>query len=268
MIDYTLRRVALPTGVRLMIYQAGNGPDVLLLHGLTGSAMGWSVLIAQLVDAGYRVTAVDGRGHGVSDRASDYSLAAIAADAAAMIVALALAKPTVIGHSMGGAQSLRLAADHPTLVGRVIVEDPAIWSQADDNVTAAQVREPWAKQLWRWLPMTHEELVALKRLESPHWSDEAYSRWATSKHQVDVETLAYDDARKTAVWEWLKPVDVPMCVIYPDGTRGGVVSASFAAALAAHMPRLQTAMMPGVGHEMHDDDPQGFWALVHAQLAQ
>jgi fermentation-respiration switch protein FrsA (DUF1100 family) len=62
--------------------------------------------MAQLVAAGYRVTAPDGRGHGESDRASDYATATIGADAAALIVALGLDKPVVIGHSMGGGITL------------------------------------------------------------------------------------------------------------------------------------------------------------------
>jgi lipase len=106
---------------------------VLLLHGITGCGLYWSVQIAQLVAAGYRVTAPDGRGHGTSDRASDYATATIAADAAALISALGLVKPTVIGHSMGGAQSLFLASAHPELVGRVILEDPAVWPRGGDD---------------------------------------------------------------------------------------------------------------------------------------
>jgi soluble epoxide hydrolase/lipid-phosphate phosphatase len=121
----TSQRVSLSTGVTLNVYQAGTGPDVLLLHGITGCGTYWSVQIAQLVAAGYRVTAPDGRGHGESDRASDYSTESIAADAAALIQQLGLNKPIVIGHSMGGAQSLMLACQHPELVGKVVLEDPA-----------------------------------------------------------------------------------------------------------------------------------------------
>lgn len=94
-------RIALRTGVTLNVYQAGAGADVLLLHGTGDSGIFWGVQMAQLVDAGYRVTAPDGRGHGESDRTSDYSTAAIVVDAIALIDALQLYKPIVIGHSMG-----------------------------------------------------------------------------------------------------------------------------------------------------------------------
>ncbi|MEY2846734.1 MAG: hypothetical protein RL076_2280, partial [Chloroflexota bacterium] len=72
------RPITLSTGVTLNVYQAGQGPDVLLLHGITGCGLYWSEQITALVNAGYRVTAPDGRGHGESSRADSYLTAEIA----------------------------------------------------------------------------------------------------------------------------------------------------------------------------------------------
>lgn len=258
MIQTEQRRVPLSTGVTLTVHQAGSGPDVLLLHGITGCGLYWSVQIAQLVAAGYRVTAPDGRGHGTSDRARDYATSTIAADAAALISELGLVTPTVIGHSMGGAQSLFLASAHPELVSRVILEDPAVWPRGGDDAYVTGVRDPWKQGLQAWLGMRHADLVAFKRNEAPHWSDEALDSWATAKLQNDPEVLAWLDEIKTPVWQWLKKVSVPITMLYCEPEKGGVIGSDFAAELVTYMPNLTAVCIPAVGHEMHHDNPEAF----------
>lgn len=267
MIATTQTRVALSTGVTLNVHQAGSGPDVLLLHGITGCGTYWSVQMAQLVAAGYRVTAPDGRGHGESDRASDYATATIGADAAALIVALGLDKPVVIGHSMGGAQSLALVSMHPELVSKVVLEDPAVWPMAGDEAYIAERRDPWIAGLRHWLTMSHAELVAFKRGEVPHWSDEALDSWAYAKLHNDPIVPIWLNSGKILLWDWLKPVDVPILVLYCEADKGGVVPAAFAEALVNYMPNLTAQIIPGVGHEMHHDNPAAFMAAVLAFMA-
>ncbi|MFM2309307.1 MAG: hypothetical protein RLY87_1428 [Chloroflexota bacterium] len=266
MIQTEQRRVSLPTGVTLTVHIAGSGPDVLLLHGITGCGLYWSAQIASLVAAGYRVIAPDGRGHGTSDRSRDYATATIGADAAALIVALGLHQPTVIGHSMGGAQSFALVSQHPELVGRLILEDPAVWPLGGDDAYIAGVRDPWKQGLLAWVSMTHEALVAFKRNEAPHWSDEALASWATAKLQNDPEVLAWLDEIKTPVWQWLKKVDVPITVLYCEPERGGVISEAFVQQLVAYMPNLNAVCIPGVGHEMHHDNPTAFMDAVRKAM--
>lgn len=262
----TMTRVTVPGEVTLTAYQSGKGPDVMLLHGITGCASYWDDQTARLVAAGYRVTAVDGRGHGVSDRASDYHTATLAADAAAVIRALGLVKPTVIGHSMGGAQTLRLAVDYPELVGGIVLEDPAIWPVAADDERLATIRDPWRQQLEAWVPMAQQALENFKRSETPHWTAAAITAWAYAKKTNDPNVLQWLDELKTPVWQWLKAVPVPMLLLYCEPERGGVVNAEFVAALCAAMPTMRSMVIPAVGHEMHHDAPDAFWAAVQTAL--
>jgi pimeloyl-ACP methyl ester carboxylesterase len=262
MIQTEQKRIALPTGVTLNVHFAGTGADVLLLHGITGCGLYWSVQMANLVAAGYRVIAPDGRGHGTSDRTADYATASIAEDAAALITELGLHKPTIIGHSMGGAQSLYLASEHPELVGRLILEDPAVWPQGGDDAYVAGVRDPWKQGLQAWVGLSQEALIAFKQNEAPHWSAEALDSWATAKRQNDPEVLAWLDEIKTPVWQWLNKVTVPITVLYCEPERGGVVGAAFAQELVGYMPHLNAVCIPGVGHEMHHDNPEAFISAV------
>ncbi len=108
----------------------GNGPAVMLLHGWTASAdLNWWGAYSALEEAGYRVLAIDHRGHGRGMRTYErFTLTACAADAAAAIRALDCAPATVVGYSMGGAIAQLLARDHPaTLSGLVLSGTAQHW---------------------------------------------------------------------------------------------------------------------------------------------
>jgi pimeloyl-ACP methyl ester carboxylesterase len=106
-------------------------PSMVLLHGITSSALSWIRVGPALADR-YRVYALDMRGHGESIKppAGAYSLRHTADDAAAFIEALELEKPVVVGHSWGGATAIVLASgqgsERPVpQLAQVILEDPA-----------------------------------------------------------------------------------------------------------------------------------------------
>src|SRR5215471_5043735 len=106
-------------------------PGMLLLHGITSSALSWVRVGPALADR-YRVYALDMRGHGDSIKppAGAYSLRHTADDAAALIEALGLERPAVMGHSWGGATAMVLAggvgSEKPVPpLSHVILEDPA-----------------------------------------------------------------------------------------------------------------------------------------------
>jgi non-heme chloroperoxidase len=100
----------------------GEGDPVLLLHGWTLSHQAWDRQIRVLAEDGHRVLAMDLRGHGWSDAPlHGYSVERLAADAAAVLQTLRIDAVTVVGWSLGGMTALRLAADHPHLVGRLVL---------------------------------------------------------------------------------------------------------------------------------------------------
>src|SRR5579885_2756851 len=109
-----------------------NRPGMLLLQGITSSALSWVRVGPALADR-YRVYALDMRGHGDSIKPprGSYSLRHTADDAAAFIEALNLASPVLMGHSWGGATAIVLASgsgSHSPIpsLSRLLLEDPAI----------------------------------------------------------------------------------------------------------------------------------------------
>lgn len=264
----TANRIALRTGVTLNVYQAGAGADVLLLHGTGDSGIFWGVQMAQLVAAGYRVTAPDGRGHGESDRMSDYSTAVIVADAIALIDALQLHKPIVIGHSMGGVQALTMAVQHPTTVACAILEDPALLADAWSSAQIDPARAVWRHELETWQAMSFAELVAFKQRESPHWSDAAMQQWAFTKMHVDPNVLQWLDELNVPLWSWVRPTGVPIHLLYCEPHGGepsrvdGVIPPDFAVKLAHRLPTLSMTCVPNTGHYIRHDQPDAFLNAV------
>jgi pimeloyl-ACP methyl ester carboxylesterase len=114
-------------------------PPILLLHGLASSSHIWNLVAPRLAEAGYEVIALDQRGHGESDKpAASYDFASILADDRAVVQALGLWHPIVIGHSWGAMAALEYAAALGNELSGLIVIDGALqqfsrrpgWSRA------------------------------------------------------------------------------------------------------------------------------------------
>ena len=99
---------------------------VVLLHGYAETSEAWSDT-AQDLAREFRVIAIDQRGHGQSDRATDrdYTRASQMEDLEAIIESLGLRSVTLIGHSMGGANAICYAAEHPEMVTALVVIETA-----------------------------------------------------------------------------------------------------------------------------------------------
>ena len=101
-------------------------PPILLLHGLASSAHIWNLVAPQLNRYGYSVIALDQRGHGESEKPdSGYDFATILADDAAVIAALEIKHPILVGHSWGAMVALQYAALHVEQVNALVLVDGA-----------------------------------------------------------------------------------------------------------------------------------------------
>ncbi len=101
----------------------GQGPAVLLLHGwIFQSDLNWYRTYGPLAAAGYRVVALDHRGHGRGVRAeTPFRLSDCAADAAAVVEQLGCGPLTAVGYSMGGAIAQLMARDHSQQVSGLVL---------------------------------------------------------------------------------------------------------------------------------------------------
>jgi pimeloyl-ACP methyl ester carboxylesterase len=153
-------------GVRLHARDwGGDGPPVVLLHGLASNCRIWDGVAPLLTAAGFRTVALDLRGHGESEQPDHgYDFATVGRDLAAAVGALGLARPVLAGHSWGGNVALQYAAEHggAAVAGLALVDGGFIEVAAWQGMTRAKAREqlapprfaiplePWLAQAGRW----------------------------------------------------------------------------------------------------------------------
>lgn len=114
-------------------------PSLLLLHGITDNLRTYDDLAPKLAADGYRVFAIDHRGHGRSSHAPTYDLSDYAADAVTVIDELIGEAPVIVGHSLGGLVGLYVAARHPDHCRALFVEDPPIFAAEKIEGTVFEV---------------------------------------------------------------------------------------------------------------------------------
>lgn len=128
-------------GVTIDYFAAGEGRPLVLVHGITESRRTWDPLLAPLIAAGYRVLAVDLRGHGESSMTPPYDLATMAADLGAVLAAERVDDALLVGHSLGGAVVSAYAAGGPCR-GVINVDQPL---KLSDFQAVLQQLEPMLK---------------------------------------------------------------------------------------------------------------------------
>jgi 3-oxoadipate enol-lactonase len=191
----------------------GDGPVVMLLHGWVASAdLNWWGAYNALAAAGYRVLAIDHRGHGRGLRPlTPFRMADCAGDAAASLRQLGVAPATVVGYSMGGAIGQLMARDHPDVVGGLVVSG-----------TAQHWQDPETRRAFRALGAVG---VALSVAPQATWRaalrrvglrDSASTAWLVSeltRHSVPDIIEAGRELGRFDSRPWLRPLPIPTAVV-------------------------------------------------------
>jgi len=108
-------------GHQVCFRQAGSGPVLVLIHGITGSSLTWEDVISPLAEH-HTVIAPDLLGHGDSAKPrGDYSLGAHASGVRDLLLALGHERATVVGHSLGGGVAMQFAYQFPECIDRLVL---------------------------------------------------------------------------------------------------------------------------------------------------
>ena len=249
--------------LQLAFESLGDGPPVVILHGLFGSSRNWRG-VARALSAQHRVFCVDLRNHGRSPWTDSMSYPEMAADVRALIDSEGLVRPVVIGHSMGGKTAMTLALENPESVGRLIVVDIAPVSYAD-RLT------PYVEAMQSINPRTTIDRAEAMRQMSAKIPDAAAVGFL-------LQNLVVRDDHFD--WRLNLPAigaAVPaLCAFPPElssrrfdgpalliaGSMSDYVSASDRAAFAELFPQAQTVEIDGAGHWVHADRTAEFVAAL------
>jgi pimeloyl-ACP methyl ester carboxylesterase len=251
----------------------GEGPVLLLVHGLGGSHLNWLSVAPQLAEH-HRVCALDLPGFGRSPLAGRRSTIAANVDLLTRVIARLSDGPiALMGNSMGGLLSLAVAAIHPNLVKSLVLVDPAVPApggprpridRVSRTLLVAAFMPRWgARRLSRAVaalgpeslvnetlrlcspdPSRIEQAVVdahialeAERLAQPGWQESFY---AATRSLVRVLAL------KRQVTRWVQAVVAPTLLV--QGDRDRLVSVESARLVASLRPDWEYHEFAGAGH--------------------
>ncbi len=268
-------------GVRLHLAEAGQGPPLILLHGWPQHWWCWRHMIPRLATE-HRVLAPDLRGWGWSDApAGDYAKATFAADVLALMDAEGIDRVRLIGHDWGGYTAFLLALEHPVRIERMVCLDIAPpWpgrprprhiaaplAGSYQALLAAPVIGPRA--------MTHgprfvRRLIRAASGPAMRWTDQ----------ELDVYTRVLREparaAASSACYRTFLTRELPAGLLGAHGADDLQVPTLLVMGEASPLRRvldpqpsrnLRVAAIPGAGHFLPDEAPEGVLELTLAHFA-
>jgi len=257
-------------GAEIFYTDQGTGQPIVLSHGWPLSSDAWQVEIKRFYDAGYRVIAHDRRGHGRSSKvATGHDMTTYAKNLAELIEHLDLRDVVVVGHSTGGGEVVRYAAQFGKgRVAKVVTAGavPPIMLKSDTNPDGTPI----------------EALDGIRnnvlKDRSQFWLDLAVPFYGGNRPGVDVSEglkedfwrqgmlvnliAAYDCVKafsETDQTEDLKSIDVPIFIAQGDDDQ--IVPIAAAAQKSIELVKDGTLKVyPGASH--------GIWGAYQDQLDQ
>lgn len=287
--------------------QAGpvGAPQLVLLHGITSSAAANWPSIAHWSQRGWRVIALDARGHGLSPRwkpqqllragqqlvddvvevleylptpAPDQNAAPAARPsapndqsglgAASEPTPAAGLKPILIGHSMGAATAAVVAAQRPDLVSALVLEDPARYGTRSPSelLRRGQARANHVNRTLADLPASLAALLENAGMPGQPSVQEALpSLWASQ--QLDQSLLGTGVvAPEVEFTQLMESISLPTLLLTGDRRGEARVGAQLLAQLMEQNPNICGQVMPGAGHQVRRANPQAYYDVVDAFL--
>ena len=225
-------------------------PAALLVHGITGWWRTWWRVGPALADRGWRVIAVDLRGHGTSPRIEPVATAEdLAADLLATLDELGLAAvDALIGHSLGAAVAMEALDRQPGLARRAVLEDPPGQTRADDLEFQANLER-------EVLAARHDPESEVRRelAQNPTWLEEDARQNVEGRAVCDIEGILASLRANTGVrvTELAPRIRVPALYVIADEERSALGAAR--GALIGSLPRGAEAVELDSGHTIHRD---------------
>jgi pimeloyl-ACP methyl ester carboxylesterase len=244
--------------------ESGQGPPVVLLHGLFGAARNFGA-VQRALSPRFRVIALDMRNHGDSPHGADMRYPVQAADVHETLRALGVEQAAVVGHSMGGKAAMALALTVPEIVGRVLVSDiaPVAYEHGNAGIAAAMqaitptatlTRQEANAALTEAVQRTDVRAFLLQNLRfgaSPGW------RIGLAEIAAAIPDLeGWIDLRGS--------YDGP--ALFVSGANSDYMLPEYRPTIRALFPSARFVTVKNAGHWVHADNLAGFLAVVEAFL--
>jgi pimeloyl-ACP methyl ester carboxylesterase len=243
--------------------EAGEGPPLVLLHGLFGAARNFGVVQRRLARR-CRVIALDLRNHGDSPHDPDMRYAALAGDVLETLEARDALPCALLGHSMGGKVAMTAALLRPEAVARLLVSDiaPVAYASHHRDLIGAMMALDLAPGLTRaaagdaLAASVHDPAVRAFLLQNLRVGTPPGWRFGLTEiaHALPV------------IEGWETPGTAPYAgpALFVAGAASDYIRPEHRPAIRALFPAARFVTLKGAGHWLHADNPDGFAAIVEA----
>lgn len=238
----------------------GEGPDILLLHGFASSSRMWDVLVAGLHRSA-RFWALDFYGHGASPIAPNgrkHDIDLHVESAIDFCDSHGLRPRAVMGHSMGGLVTLKLALSRPDLAERLVLLCPAVTGQVGfglNQMFRSSQKQRLARGFGWGMRAAQTELVAafstLRPSVDPRARDRVQRDFQRLRVPAAMESL--ESLCESQVTDELARITQPALIM--TGTRDYTLSPRNARLAAEQMPNARLIEFPEGYHQPLDEQP-------------
>ena len=264
---------------RISVEVVGQGPDVILIPGLSSSPDVWASTVAAVPGYRYHLVHVNGfAGRAPGGNASGSFLEPVAHDIARYIEANHLKAPTLVGHSLGGSLAMRVATHHPESVGKLMVVDmlPFMGLMFGGPQATAESVKPAAEAVRAGI-MTADEATRKARIEqtiagmvkTESKRAEAVNDSLTSDRAVSAQAMT--DLITTDLRPDLPNYKGPMEVLWvypPNAPVAEPVYEQFFVQSFKNAPQAKVKKIADAYHFLMWDNPAAWEADLKAFLAQ
>lgn len=250
----------------------GEGPLVVLLHGMAGNASTWERVVPALAHR-FTVLAVDLPGHGASAKPADgdYSLGSFASVVRDLMLMLGLERGTIVGQSLGGGVAMQFAYQFPSRCERlVLVGSGGLGPDVSPLLRVLAI--PGVEFLYPVIfasPLRSAGRWVFGALHKVGLRPSAYvdQIWRSYESLCDAETRAAfartlhsvvgaGGQRVSALGHLPLARDIPTLIVW--GTADAIIPSAHAEDAAAALPNSRLEIFDGVGHFPHCEDPDRF----------
>ncbi|MDQ6783320.1 MAG: alpha/beta fold hydrolase [Actinomycetota bacterium] len=261
-------------GHDLSYRRAGDGPVLLMIHGIAGSSATWEATMP-LLARDFTVIAPDLLGHGESAKpVGDYSLGAYASGLRDLLAVLDVPRATLVGHSLGGGIAMQVAYQHPDCCERMVLVDSGglgtevSWLLRLMSLPGADLLAPlffphfvrnWGNALGR--------LAYGRGLRSARVSESwrSYASLVESPNREafvrTVRNVIAPSGQSVSANDRLYLLErIPTMIVWGD--RDGIIPVEHARAAHEAIPQSRLEIIEGAGHFPHGEEPALFASLL------
>jgi pimeloyl-ACP methyl ester carboxylesterase len=251
--------------IKFHYWRVGQGPDVIMLHGLSGNLAVWHFTMVPELKQKYRVTTYDLRGHGHSEMPpSGYTTRDMAGDLRGIMDALEIDRAFLLGHSLGADVAMHFALLHPERVKKIVAIEAGI-------AALVHLRKSKDWPGWEYWAKTLEKYGGIK-VPREKWTDIGYMLRESTKvpilfgparglprkadnilKLIDTTTMVQDYQNPDGMTlDAMRRIQPPVLLVYGSdsqyiGTHG---------VLKEVLPNCRTVLMDGVEHLVPLERPE------------